>query len=144
MAGDVEDVVAAPTGAYRADGMRGQAVKYMLMMFGDQATMTQQRSPEWVAQMIAFMGGFNAELERTGELVEARGLADASTARTVALVDGQVVVSDGPFAEAKESLAGFWVVDVAGPDRAVELASQIVVWADRLELREVPDGPPEQ
>ena len=119
-------------------------MKYMLMMFGDGATMMEQRSPEWVSEMMAFMGGFNAELEKNGEEVEARGLADPTTAKTISLVDGQVVVSDGPFAEAKESLAGYWVFDVKDEARAVDLASQVVVWAERVELREVPDGPPEQ
>jgi hypothetical protein len=118
-------------------------MKYMLMMFGDGATMRERRSPEWVAEMLAFMSTFNAEVEKAGELVEARGLADPGTATTVSLVDGQVVVSDGPFAEAKESLAGFWVFELNGLDRAVELASQVVVWAERVELREVPDAPPE-
>jgi hypothetical protein len=118
-------------------------MKYMLMMFGDGATMMEQRSPEWVAEMMAFMGAFNAELERNGEAVEARGLSDPTTAKTIHLVDGQVVVSDGPFAEAKESLAGYWVFDVKDEARAIELASQVVVWAERVELREVPDGPPE-
>jgi hypothetical protein len=79
-----------------------------------------------------------------GELVEARGLADPTSAKTVSLVDGQVVVTDGPFAEAKESLAGYWVLEVPDEQRAIELAGEIVVWAERVELREVPDGPPEQ
>ena len=118
-------------------------MKYMLMLFGDQATMLERHTPEWVTEMVAFMGGFNAELEKTGEMLEAHGLADPPTAKTVALVDGQVVVTDGPFAEAKESLAGFWVLEVTGLDRAIELASQVVVWAERVELREVPDVPPE-
>ena len=119
-------------------------MKYMLMMFGDGATMAQVRTPEWVTEMIQFMHSFNVETAKTGELVEARGLADPGKAKTVSLVDGQVVVSDGPFAEAKESLAGFWILEVAGEARAIELASRVVVWAERVELREVPDGPPEQ
>ncbi len=119
-------------------------MKYMLMMFGDGATMMEQRSPQWVTEMIAFMGGFAAELEKNGELVEARGLADPSTAKTVSLVGGQVVVTDGPFAEAKESLAGYWVFEVKDEARVLELASRVVVWAERVEFREVPDGPPEQ
>jgi hypothetical protein len=118
-------------------------MKYMLMMFGDAEDMVQERSPEWVAEMMAFMGAFNAELESSGEIVEGRGLAYPATAKTVSLADGQVVVTDGPFAEAKESLAGFWVVDVKDEDRAVELAAQVAVWAGRVELREVPDGPAE-
>ena len=118
-------------------------MKYMLMMFGDGATMMEQRSSEWVTDMVAFMHSFNAELDQAGELVNAFGLADPTTAKVVSLADGQVVVTDGPFAEAKESLAGFWVFDVADEARAIELASKVVVWAQRVELRAVPDGPPE-
>jgi hypothetical protein len=116
----------------------------MLMMFGDGATMMHVRTAEWVAEMIEFMHTFNEEVAKSGELIEARGLADPGKAKTVSLVDGQVVVSDGPFAEAKESLAGFWVLNVAGEARAIELASRVVVWADKVELREVPDGLPQQ
>ncbi|WP_239162404.1 YciI family protein [Paractinoplanes rishiriensis] len=131
---------------YGATGslLGGVFVKYMLMMFGDADDMMAVRSPEWVQGMMAFMGDFNAELEKSGELVEARGLAFPRTAKTVSLVDGQVVVTDGPFAEAKEALAGFWVFDVADEKRAIELAGRVVVWAERVELREVPDGPSEQ
>ena len=119
-------------------------MKYMLMMFGDGATMMQSRSQEWVGDMIKFMMSFNADLAEQGEFVEARGLADPTSAKTVSLVDGQVVVTDGPFAEAKESLAGYWVLEVPDEKRAIERAGEVVVWAERVELREVPDGPPEQ
>jgi hypothetical protein len=119
-------------------------MKYMVMMFGDADVMTAEQSPDWVRDMIAFMGEFNAELDEAGELVEARGLAYPSTAKTVSLVDGQVVVTDGPFAEAKESLAGFWILEVPDEARAIELAGRIVVWSRRVEVRAVPDGPPQQ
>ena len=119
-------------------------MKYMLMMFGDGETMREQRSPEWIGEMMAFMGGFYAELEKSGELVGGYGLADPATAKTISLADGQVVVTDGPFAEAKESLAGFWILEVTDEKRAVELAGRVAVWAERVELRAVPDGPPEQ
>ena len=118
-------------------------MKYMLMMFGDAADMMEVRDPQWVRDMIAFMTEFNGELTETGELVHAHGLALPSTAKTVSLVDGQVVVTDGPFAEAKESLAGFWILEVADEARAVELAGRIVRWAEKVELREAPDVPPE-
>ena len=117
-------------------------MKYMLMMFGDAETMMHVRTAEWVAEMIEFMHTFNEDVAKSGELIEARGLADPGKAKTVSLVDGQVVVSDGPFAEAKESLAGFWVLNVADEARAIELAARVVVWAEKVELREVPDGPP--
>ncbi|GIM96593.1 hypothetical protein Ato02nite_083860 [Paractinoplanes toevensis] len=116
-------------------------MKYMLMMFGDATDMMEARSPEWVRDMIAFMGDFNAELEKSGEFVGAEGLDFPSTAKTVSLVDGQVVVSDGPFAEAKEALAGFWIFDVKDEARAVELAGKVVVWAERVELRKIGEAP---
>jgi hypothetical protein len=119
-------------------------MKYMLMMFGDATEMVEVRSPEWVSGMFAFMTEFNADVRKSGELVEARGLAYPSTAKTISLVDGQVVVTDGPFAEAKESLAGYWVFEVENEARALELAARVVVWGERIELREAPDGPPEQ
>jgi hypothetical protein len=113
------------------------------MMFGDAETMMETRTPEWVRDMLTFMLDFNTELTKTGELVEARGLDFPKSAKTVSLVDGQVVVSDGPFAEAKEALAGYWVFEVPGEERAIELAARVVAWAERVELRHVPDGPPE-
>jgi hypothetical protein len=118
-------------------------MKYMLMMFGDGGTMIEERPAQWVRDMIAFMHDFNDELVKNGEMVTAEGLDFPSSARTVSLIDDQVVVTDGPFAEAKEALAGFWIFDVAGEARAVELASKVVTWAQRVELRRVADAPPE-
>src|SRR5690242_12290010 len=116
-------------------------MKYMMMMFGDAETMMAQRSTDWVREMIAFMESFNTELSANGEMVAAEGLAFPSTAKTVSLSDGQVVVTDGPFAEAKESLAGFWILDVKDEARAVELAGRVAVWAQQVELRVVEAGP---
>ena len=118
-------------------------MKYMLMMFGDGSTMMEAHDDQWVRDMIQFMGSFNEEITASGEWVSAEGLADPTTAKTLTLTDGQVVVTDGPFAEAKESLAGFWIWDVKDEARAIELATKILPWARRVELREVPAGPPE-
>jgi hypothetical protein len=116
-------------------------MKYILMMFGDGGEMAATADPAWVRDMLTFMDDFNAELTKTGELVEARGLAFPSTAKTVSYADGQVAVTDGPYAESKESLAGFWVLDVPSEERAIELAGRVAFWARKVELREVPDGP---
>lgn len=64
------------------------------------------------------------ELVGTGELVVSEGLPDPSAATLVSVRDGRTLTSDGPFAEAKEYLAGFYLVDVAGLDRAVEIAAR--------------------
>src|SRR3954462_11781944 len=110
-------------------------MKYMMMMFGDADTMMEERSPEWVREMVEFMVSFNTELAHSGELVSAEGLELPGTAKTVALTEGgQVVVSDGPFAEAKESLAGYWILDVEDEARAIELASKVIVWSRKVEL----------
>ncbi len=118
-------------------------VKYMIMMFGSAAAMTEQRSPDWIEQMMAFMHTLNAELEGAGELVEARGLVDGSQAKTVTLTDGVPVVTDGPYAESKESLVGYWVLDVADEQRVLDIAGRIVVWSGVVEVRQSPDAPPE-
>jgi hypothetical protein len=118
-------------------------MKYMMMMFGDATTMMDERSPSWIRDMIAFMTDFNGRLAKNGELVSAEGLDFPGTAKTVSLTDGQVVVTDGPFAEAKESLAGYWILDVKDEARAVELAAEVIVWSQKVELRTVAAGPPE-
>jgi hypothetical protein len=123
-------------------------MKYMLMMFGDAATMLEERSPEWVSGMFAFMTTFNGEVEKTAEQVGELGAQllggnALEPTMTATSIRGDVV-TDGPFAETKEALAGYWVFDVENEARALELAAQVVVWGERIELREVPDGPPEQ
>ncbi|MBB5787349.1 YciI family protein [Jiangella mangrovi] len=118
-------------------------MKYMIMMFGDAASMQETVSKEWIEEMIGFMVQLDKDLEASGELVFQQGLADASTAMTVSLQDGLPVATDGPFAETKESLIGFWVVDVESEARIVELAGQIAKYAGRVEVRQAMDAPPD-
>jgi hypothetical protein len=74
---------------------------------------------------VAYMDALNQELVDTGELVEANGLSGPDAAKIVtAQPDGDPVVTDGPFAESKEVLAGYWVVDVASEERAIEIAAR--------------------
>lgn len=105
-------------------------MKYMLLMqFSAAGTDFPEIStwaPEEIQAHIAFMHEVNVEIQESGERVDAQGLAGADTARIVRAGDGgSPVVSEGPFAETKEFLAGFWIVDVSGPERAVELAAHI-------------------
>ncbi len=120
-------------------------MKYMVMLFGDQASMMEMRSMEWIKEMIQFMGQVNDELKRAGELVLAEGLADASQAKVVSIKDGVPVATDGPFAESKESLAGYWIIDVVNEARAIEFAKKIVAFTEGpIEVRQVMDAPPEE
>lgn len=97
---------------------------------------------EWLRGIIAFMGELNADLEASGELVSAEGLTAPSQAKTVRPSDGDPVTTDGPFAEAKEVLAGFWVIDVADFDRAAEIAARVVRFVNApIELRPIGEAP---
>lgn len=84
------------------------------------------------------------ELAASGELVAAEALADPGLARRVTRAGGRTTPSapggDGPFAETKEHLAGFLLVDVAGEDRAIEIAGRVpdAVWG-LVEVRPVLD-----
>ena len=86
-------------------------------------------APAWSAEefaaMGAFMESFNEELGESGELVETRGLTDPVHTRRVRLQDGIPVVTDGPYAETAEVLAGYWIVDCESFDRATEIAAQL-------------------
>lgn len=118
-------------------------MEYMIMMFGDAATMLEAKSPEWIQEMIEFMTQIDNDLTASGELVYQQGLADGSTAKTVTITGGVPVATDGPFAEAKESLVGFWVVDVDSEARAIDLAGQIAEYAGTVEVRQAMDEPPQ-
>jgi hypothetical protein len=99
---------------------------------------------EWMREMIQFMKNLDEDLRKSGELVSEEGLADGSQAKTVRIKDGIPVATDGPFAEAKESLVGYWIVDVESEARAIEIASNIVAFVKQpIEVRQVMDAPPD-
>jgi len=81
--------------------------------------------PEDFSAMGAFMQQFADELVASGELVETRGLSAPAHTRRVQLQDGVPVVTDGPYAEAEEVLAGYWVVECDSFDRATEIAAKL-------------------
>jgi hypothetical protein len=81
-------------------------------------------TPEDYAALGAFMQAFNQELLDSGELVETRGLSAPVHTRRVSLREGVPVVTDGPYAEAEEVLAGYWVVECESFDRATQIASR--------------------
>lgn len=111
-------------------------MKYMILTYGAQQDYDEMSGkptdrpawqPEEFAEMGAFMEAFNQELTESGELVETRALAEPLHTRRVApnLTTGLPVVTDGPYAETQEVLAGYWIVDVDGFDRATEIAAKL-------------------
>jgi hypothetical protein len=82
-------------------------------------------SPDDFKAHIAFMHRFNKELTDAGELVGGEGLAPPGEAKRVrAVKNGAAPVTDGVFPESKEFLAGYWIVEVDGPERAYEIAAK--------------------
>lgn len=115
-------------------------MKYMIMMFGDPASTMADTSPQAIQGMQQLMMDLDAELRDNGEHVDGQGLGDPSQATTVRFADGLPVATEGPFAEAKESLAGYWIVDVPEEARAVEIASRVVAHTRGvMEVRRVMD-----
>ena len=81
-------------------------------------------SEEEMQQSFKDVDAFNTELQSAGAWVFAGGLYPPSTATVVRAQGGQVVTTDGPFAETKEQLGGFWVIKAADLDAALEWAAK--------------------
>ena len=83
-------------------------------------------SQDDVKRMVGFMNKTNAELKAAGQWVVGEGLVSPEEARLVtANQDGSPSVTDGPFAESKEFIAGFWIIDVKDADEAYRIAARI-------------------
>ncbi|MFB6838764.1 YciI family protein [Streptomyces sp. NPDC056361] len=111
-------------------------MKYLVMVQGSQADYEgmvgrgSAGSPAWnkaqLQAMFDHMNAINKELASTGEMLDAQGLAAPSTTRFVTVdANGDPVVTDGPYAETKEVLAGYWVLDCPTLDRVTEIAAQV-------------------
>ena len=132
-------------------------MKFMLMMNAPRSTGTGDWgvvtwAPQDFKAHINFMKDFSRRLKAAGELVGAEGLATPGQAKLVrAGKNGAPEVTDGPFAEAKEFLAGYWIVDVDSPERAYAIAGEASAAPGPggkpinmpIEVREVMSGPPE-
>jgi hypothetical protein len=131
-------------------------MKFMLMMnaprgkTGDYAVMTWD--PKDFKAHIDFMKDFSKKLHASGEWFDGQGLASPGQARIVrAGKNGAPEVTDGPFAESKEFLAGYWIVDVDTPERAYAIAAEASAAPGPggkpinmpIEVREVMSAPPE-
>ena len=104
-------------------------MRFMLMMHaprvGDDYQIASW-SPEALKAHIEFMHTLNKDLTAAGEFVGGEGLAAPAEARVVRYAKGGApAVTDGPFAEAKEFLAGYWIVEVERPERAYDIAATI-------------------
>lgn len=112
--------------------------KYMLIMRGTDETMAKMMETPF-EEMLDTVGRFNEELIRAGVLVAAEGLEDPSQG-VVVRFDGETpVVTDGPYGETKELFGGFYLLEVASKEEAVEWAKRLpAVVGSAVEVRRVP------
>ncbi len=108
------------------------------MMFIYPPPLTDEASWEPSAEDVAAMTKYNEELTKAGILLALDGLHPASKGARVSVKGGRKTVTDGPFAEAKEVIGGYWIIDVKSKEEAVEWASRCpLADGDMIEVRQV-------
>ena len=102
-------------------------VKYLILIYHNPESrrIWASFSESEQAAGLAEYAALNEDLAASGELIASEALADPSLARHVRRDGDQAIAIDGPFAEAKEQLAGFYLVDCANDERAIEIAGRI-------------------
>jgi hypothetical protein len=99
-------------------------MQYALLIYGDEETPEQRSDDErraWYAEYAAY----TASLRNEGKLLGGEELQPAATATAVRVREGETIVSDGPFAETKEVLGGFYLIDADSLDDAIDAAARI-------------------
>ena len=92
-------------------------MRFMMLLKGDETTETGAMPP---AEGVEAMRRYNEDLVKSGVLLAAEGLHPSSRGAKVTFIDGTPTVTDGPFTEAKELIAGFWMIQVSSREEALE------------------------
>ena len=102
-------------------------MKYLILIWSNPASRAiwESFSDDQQAEGFRYYAALAEELAASGELIVSEALADPSLTTRVSVREGQTLTSDGPFAEAKELLAGFFLVDCDSAERAVEIAARV-------------------
>jgi hypothetical protein len=102
-------------------------VKYLILIYSNPASreLWEGFSEDQRAAGYRYYAALTEELADSGELIASEALADSSLTRRVSVRDGRTLTSDGPFAEAKELLAGFFLLECESMERAVEVAARV-------------------
>lgn len=109
--------------------------QYLISVWHDDPYDIDVDSPD-AKRRFAQVGAFNTELQQAGAWVFANGLYPAETATTLRVANGEVSMTAGPYAKAKEQMGGFWIIDVADLDAALDWAKRAAVACEEtLEVR---------
>jgi hypothetical protein len=101
----------------------GEAMKYLLLIYGTEAEMYGPHRQECIERSAKVV----EDLDAKGQFISASPLQPVATATSVRIRNGKTVVTDGPFAETREALGGYYLVDVADLDEAIAIANRIPV-----------------
>jgi hypothetical protein len=98
-------------------------MRYLLLIYTAEAT--EPPAPEVMQSEMEAYGAFTDDIRKRGIFQAGEALEPTSTATTVRVQDGRTVTTDGPYAETKEALGGFYLVDARDLDEAIEVAARI-------------------
>ena len=114
--------------------------QYLLSVWHDEDYEVDFSTPE-AQRMVAQVGAFNQELAEAGAELFAAGLQPASSATVVRSSAGDVSMTDGPYAETKEQMGGFWIIEAADFDAALEWAGKAAAACEGpVEVRPMQEG----
>jgi hypothetical protein len=117
-------------------------MRYALLIYGPEPTSPPDEQ-EMAAEMAAY-AGFTKDIQDRGLMEAGEALEQTRTATTVRVKDGQTLVTDGPFAETKEALGGFYLLKCKDLDEAIEIAARIPgARRGSIEIRPVWELPPD-
>ena len=98
-------------------------MKYILLIYGNEAAMSTARKAD-IDQMMGAYGAYTEALKKSGALIAGEPLEPSAAATTVRVANGKTQVLNGPYAETKEQLAGYYLIDVPDLDAALSWASR--------------------
>ena len=114
-------------------------MRYLLTIYGDESGWNDV-TPEQSQQIMAAYGVFSEEAKAAGAMLGGEGLQPTSTATTVRVRDGEALTTDGPFAETREQLGGYYLLDCKDLDEAIRWAAKVPGAQDgSVEVRPVMD-----
>ena len=99
-------------------------MKYLLLIYGQESDWANMPPAQGAAMMEEF-GKFNQELNAGGKNLGSNRLKDVASATTVRVRDGKRLVTDGPFAETKEQLGGYYLIEAKDLDEAIAIAAKV-------------------
>lgn len=112
-------------------------MRYLLLIYQTEASMSDSTEEDQQAVLAEYLA-FNEATQAAGQYIAGDALQPVDTATTVRVRDGKALVTDGPFAETKEQLGGYYLVEAKDLDEALEIAARIPAARDgSIEVRPI-------